>query len=141
MMKANHPTIVDYVIARRDYEEAKARASNLHHHMKAAERRLVDAMIDAETKTIKRTDGLSFTVTPSIGFAANEANFDQTQEWLSENGLTPEDYISRRTNRKRLRTTLKEFIQERGEVDLPEFLEIDTTPIISVRGWSKVENS
>jgi hypothetical protein len=131
--------VADYIVARRFHEEIDAKKKKAYKAYKAAESKLVDAMLDNGELSRKFETGITLSLKKFVDFKANEANTQEVLEWLEEQGEVADDYVGKSIKKVRLREFLKNHIAENGSIqDIPESMEVDERPNLSVNGWKAV---
>lgn len=126
---------LDYIVARKDHDYADENKKKAYKKYKKAESKLVDAMLEQGVLSQKGDDGMTFSLKRFVDFKANEANMDEVLEFLEGQGEVRDDYVGKSIKKARLREFLKDFIEERGMLDIPESMDINERPNLSVRGW------
>lgn len=128
-----------YALARKRSEEAKDAASRAYAEMKAAEAKLIDAMLEEEVSSWKDTSGASIGMKRSFTIACNADNADQVEEWLRTEAGDAEPYKKVSLDKAAVTAYVKSRCEEKQEdpAKMPAFLNVSTRPIIAVRGWEK----
>ena len=135
-MTSINDLIDDYYAARAAHDDAKARATELEKSRRAAEAKLIDFMLDEGTTGVKRDDGTSVGLRQSVSLSCTKDNTDPIREWLMDELGDDSDFVEEVVSKPALTELVKNRIaQGCGEDDFPEFMRVNTRPIISVQGW------
>ena len=130
-----------YVAARQDYDAKRRLASEAEEVRRRAESELVNAMLDAGTKSIGRDDGSLFSLRKNFSFSLTEANMQQAREWLLESEGDDSPFVKEVVSKPALTELLKKKMEDGIDaLELPAFLKVNTMPGISVRGWKQLGN-
>ncbi len=124
-----------YRLARTTAEQAGEVAKQKNKEFRAAEAKLVDALLDAKLKGIKTEDGCNFHLHPTCFVSTRGELFDQTVAWLLSRGLAKEDFVRTEIATGALRDLCRQLLESEGTIAIPEFLDLDTTPGITAKGW------
>lgn len=128
--------VTKYYEARLAYEQKRAEATTLEEKWRAEEQKLIDAMLDAQVKSVTLADGSRPSLTKSCKVRCTKDNADAVRAWLVETTGSDDDFIETLPNRFKVAAHVKKAI-ERGadEASFPSFLEVSTRPSIRVYGW------
>lgn len=129
-----------YIQARAHHDECKAVASEAYSAMMRAKARMIDEMLNEETKSIKREDGVTISLRRSFTLSVTKDNTDAIREWLIEAYGDDSPYVKEVVDKKALTDKVKAEVEAGAdEQDLPEFLAVSTRPDVTVRGWRNAE--
>lgn len=126
----------DYYNARENYERWHELSSAGYAAMKDAERAAVDAMLEEGVKSMGRADGTNVSLRKQFTCSVTMDNEPQVREWLAE--ITGDDapFVVEKVHKPAVLEWLRsEFEKTMDEGDVPEFLKMQTSPALSVRGW------
>lgn len=132
-----HSAFTAYAVARVRQEEAKKILSEREAEKRKCEQVLVDAMLDAKTKTYTLENGMTVSLRKRFDANVNQENSEQVEEWLLEFIGDVAPFQKKVLYKPAVMKMLKEKF-ENDELDLttvPEFLNLKTTPGVTVRGW------
>lgn len=128
---------VEYANARMAYDQAKAEATRLEGEKQRIEKELVDAMLDAKLKTFGYEGGLTVSLRKRFDVAVNKDNNDQVESWLMETTGDVAPFQKLVLYKPAVVKYLKDLAAEEklDETKIPQFLNLRTTPGVTVRGW------
>lgn len=132
-----HAAFTAYAVARKRYEEQKKLLTEMDAERRKLEQAVVDALIDAKTKTFTLENGMTVSLRKRFDASVNQENAEQVEEWLMEFTGDIAPFQKMVLYKPAVMKMLKDKF-EKDELDLtavPEFLNLKTTPGITVRGW------
>ena len=128
---------VQYAAARRAHDAAKAESARLAGEQQKLEKELVDAMLDAKVKSFQIEGGLTISLRKRFDISCNKDNNDQVERWLTETygDVTPFQKLV--LYKPAVVKHLKDLAEDDklDESAVPDFLNLKTTPGVTVRGW------
>lgn len=128
-----------YYEARKAYDEAHRLSSEADKARRAAERALVDFMIEHQIKKVSRDDGTTPILVSATSIACNQENAEQIREWLVETEGDDTDYMVTVLSKPAVLELVKKKIKKGADPsEFPEFLKCDTRPTLRVDGWKGV---
>lgn len=134
----NHLTVFTaYAAARMAHDAAKAEASRLEAEKQRLEKELVDAMLDAKVKSFQIDGGMTISLRKRFDCSVNKDNNDQVEHWLTETYGDVAPFQKLVLYKPAVVAHLKK-LAEREQLDettIPPFLNLKTTPGVTVRGW------
>jgi len=125
-----------YYSARIAYEKLKDQCSKLYKVLMARETELIDAMLDKETRSIKREDGTSPTLVKSTTCSIAKDNHQLIRQWLLETEGDDNDYVHEVVDKWAVVELVKKKMED-GESEFPAFLNVDIRPKLRVNGWQQ----
>lgn len=131
--------IDDYYERRAAHERADHAAKQCYHEMKAAEAKLVDAMLEAGMPSVKRFDGTAISLRKNVSLSVTKDNSDQIRTWLIATVGDDKDFVEEVVAKSAITELVKQQLEEGlADDDFPIFLKVSTRPGISVRGWNNI---
>jgi hypothetical protein len=128
--------VTNYYQARLEYEKAKRESNRLEELWRAEEQKLIDAMLDANVKSVTLADGSKPSLTRSCKVKCTKDNATAVRSWLCETVGSDDDFIETLPNRFKVAAYVKKQIENGAdEATFPPFLEVSTRPSIRVYGW------
>lgn len=126
-----------FYVAREEYERLTKMVSDAYRAMKGAEHEAVDAMLNEGTKSIGRDDGTHVSLRQNFSCSVTIDNEDQIREWLVSTTGDDAQFIVEKVHKPALIEWLKERfkVARMDDSDVPDFLNLNTHPGLSVRGW------
>lgn len=129
-------SIAEFYKAREDYDRAHEISVHAHALMKDAERVAVEKMLDAGTNSLGLDDGTHVSLRKRFSCSVTENNEDQIREWLTEVEGDDAQFIVEKVHKPALVEWMrKKFEETMDEGDVPDFLNLNTSPALTVRGW------
>lgn len=132
--------IDEYYNMRSDHDQLKAETAAAYKGMQRAEAKLVDAMLDEGVNSVGRdSDGTHISLRKRFTISVTVENEQQIRDWLTEEVGDDTDFVVEKLNK----TAVTDLVKQKVEVDLepeteiPEFLKLNTSPTVSVRGWKE----
>lgn len=128
-----------YSEARRQHDQVEQQKKNAWAALKAAERELVDAMVEGEVTSWRHANGQQVLTTRRFSIACNAENSDLVERWLVEELGDAEPFKVTKLDKSAVQSHIKRMCEDEG-VDLetlPSFLQVSTSPTITVRGWRR----
>lgn len=136
-----------------EYREARVRkdAANFEfkeaqERFKAAEKKLAQHLLDQKLRNTTDDEGRQYSLRPAFWYKKGKDVTEKVLHWLEKRQQDPEQYWEPKLKTKRLTEYLKEVYEAEGkaplpdsETGVPEFMKLDTTPTIAVRGWKEDE--
>ena len=99
----------------------------------------MDSLCEAGVKSIKDDDDVLYHLHPNCFVTTREEVFEPTVEWLKQEGVVIEDFVKQAIVGRRLREYVKELLETKGELAMPDFLGLDTAPGITAKGWDAAQ--
>jgi hypothetical protein len=127
----------EYAAVRRAYEEAKAAANKLEQDRRKLEQELVDAMLDDGVKSFALDAGMTVSLRKRFDCSVNQDNGALVEEWLQTTVGDVRKFQKLVLYKPAVVAYLKD-LDKKEELDLttiPPFLNLKTTPGVTVRGW------
>ena len=124
--------INNYYQARNAYEAAKEESTRLYHAMQSAEVSLVDAMVDEGVAKVDLDDGTSVGLRKQFTISVTKANMHDIRDWLLSSIGDDMQFVEEVVSKP----ALTSYLRENPDMEVPDFLNLNTRPAISVRGWS-----
>jgi hypothetical protein len=127
----------EYVEARRAADVARRAAADASAEQSRLERELVDAMLEAKVKSFALEGNMTVSLRKRFDCSVNKDNNDQVQQWLMDTVGDVAPFQKLVLYKPAVVEHLKKGI-EAGTVDesaVPQFLNLKTTPGVTVRGW------
>ena len=121
-----------YREAREAYEVAHAASAEAHKAWRAAERELVDLMLDQHVKKVTIGE-LTPLLVNAVSISVTQDNYDSIREWLVETVGDDKDFVVTVPHKPTVLQHVKKLVEE-GE-EIPAFLQCDTRPTLRVDGW------
>lgn len=130
-----------YITARKEQNKIKELSKAAEAVRRKAEAELVDAMVDAGMKSFKLEDGTSVNLRKRFDCSVNQDNNDQVENWLRETEGDVSPFQKLVLYKPAIVKMLKERAEreELDETKIPDFLNLRTTPGITVRGLKELE--
>lgn len=126
----------DYCNARENYERWHELSAAGYEAMKNAERAAVDAMLDDGIKSIGRDDGTNISLRKQFTCSVTIENENEVRKWLVEVNGDDAQFVVEKVHKPALLEWLRaEFEKTMDEGDVPDFMKLQTSPALSVRGW------
>ena len=127
-----------YAAARRAQDEIKRRSAEAELARQAAEFELVDAMVDAKVKSLTLAAGLVVSLRRRFDVSVNQENSDQVAAWLMDTTGDVAPFQKLVLYKPAVVKHLKDLAaaEKLDETAVPEFMNLKTTPGITVRGWA-----
>lgn len=128
----------DYIQARQVYEEANRVAKLAKKNMDRCEHAFVDNLMERKIKGLKldlQGAVVNFYLSKRFRVSIGQNDIERTREWLVEVTGDDSQFVREQIHTKRLREWLVAYVEENGELDVPEHLALDTSPGITARGW------
>jgi len=119
--------------AREAYEQAHKLSGEMFAAMKDAERAAVDKMLEEGLKSMGRDDGTHVSLRKQYTCSVTLDNEDQVRQWLVDTNGDDAQFVVEKVHKPALLEWMREKAMEVG--DVPDFLKLNTTPALSVRGW------
>jgi hypothetical protein len=136
--------LIEYREARTQKDAANAAFKQAYEAFKAAEKKLAEHLVDQGLRNTTDEEGRQYSLRPAFYYRKGREVTDRVLSWLEKRDQDPEQYWEPKLKTKRLTEFLKEVFESEGkaplpdsETGVPEFLNLDTTPTISVRGWKE----
>lgn len=128
---------IEYANARRAYDAAKAEATRLEGVKQTLEKELVDAMLDAKVRSFTIDGGFTIGLRKRFDVAVNKDNNDQVEQWLMETTGDVAPFQKLVLYKPAVVRWLKDQAEAEtlDESKVPQFLNLRTTPGVTVRGW------
>lgn len=126
-----------YAEARREYDRLNKLSSEADAARKKLEQELVDIMIEEGVKSFKITGGMTISLRKRFDCSVNKDNEEQVADWLQNTYGDVRQFQKLVLYKPAVVARLKEQ-DEDGKLDptmVPEFLNLKTTPGVTVRGW------
>jgi hypothetical protein len=128
--------LADYYNARENYERWHELSAAGHEAMKNAEREAVDAMLNDGLKSLGLADGTHVSLRKQFTCSVTVDNEAQVREWLVEVNGDDSQFVVEKVHKPALVEWLRaEFEKTMDEGDVPDFMKMQTSPALSVRGW------
>lgn len=127
----------EYVAARRAADVARKAAADAGAEQSRLERELVDAMLEAKVKSFALEGNMTVSLRKRFDASVNKDNNDQVQQWLMDTVGDVAPFQKLVLYKPAVVEHLKKGI-EGGTIDetaVPQFLNLKTTPGVTVRGW------
>lgn len=126
-----------YAAKRRAYDAAKAHANQLEVEKQILEKELVDAMLDAKVKSFALDGGMTISLRKRFDCSVNKDNNDQVEKWLMESTGDVTPFQKLVLYKPAVVAHLKSLAEadKLDETAVPQFLNLKTTPGVTVRGW------
>jgi len=133
---------VQYSAARRAHDEAKAEATRLAGEQSRLEKELVDAMIDAKLKSFSLDGGMTVSLRKRFDISCNQDNHDQVEQWLMQEYGDIAPFQKLVLYKPAVVKHLKDLAEDEklDESAVPDFLNLKTTPGVTVRGWQGADD-
>lgn len=131
-----------YAIARARHDAARKAASDAFAEQAKLEKELVDIMLEEKVKSFALDNGMSVSMRKRFDLSVNKDNEEQVRTWLMETEGDVEPFCKKVLYKPAVVKLLKDKAAD-DSLDLttiPEFLNLKTTPGISVRGWQGAED-
>jgi len=127
----------EYAAARRAYDDAKAEATRLEGEKQRLEKELVDAMLEEKVKSFAIDGGLTISLRKRFDCSVNKDNNDQVEQWLTETYGDVAPFQKLVLYKPAVVAHLKKLAaaEQLDETKIPQFLNLKTTPGVTVRGW------
>lgn len=139
--------IAAYVAARTDRDNKTRAAKEAQEVLRLATRALAEKMVDEGLKNTRDDQGRLFSLRPSLFYKSGKAYTDRILAWLEQRGLDPEQFWAPKIEKKRLNETVLAVYEKEGvaplpdsETGIPQWLELDRTPTISVLNWKEQDD-
>lgn len=135
--------ILEFYNARENYERWHELSAAAHGVMKQAEQAAVDAMLEEGTNSVGFDDGTHVSFRKQFTCSVTVANEHQVREWLTEVVGDDTQFVVEKVHKPALIEWMKaQFDKTMDAGDVPDFLNLVTTPALTVRGWKnrKAEN-
>lgn len=128
---------IEYAAARMAYDVAKSETLRLEAEKQRVEKELVDAMLDAKVKSFSIDGGMTISLRKRFDCAVNKDNNDQVEKWLSETYGDVAPFQKLVLYKPAVVAHLKKLAADEvlDETAIPQFLNLKTTPGVTVRGW------
>jgi hypothetical protein len=126
-----------YAIARARHDDAKKAASDAYAEQAKLEKELIDVMLEEKVKSFTLENGMSVGMRKRFDLSVNKDNEEQVRTWLMETEGDVEPFCKKVLYKPAVVKMLKDKAAE-DKLDMttiPEFLNLKTTPGITVRGW------
>jgi len=136
-----------YREARVNKDAAKHAFNEAHKAFKDAEKALAEHLVDQGLRNTTDEEGRQYQLRPAFYYKKGKDVTERVLSWLQTRGQDPEQYWKPKLETRRLTEFLKEVFESEGkaplpdsETGVPDFLKLDTTPTIAVRGWKEDED-
>lgn len=132
-----------YIAARLEQNKIKELSKKAEENRRKAEAELVDALLEAGMKSFKMDDGVSVGLRKRFDCSVNKDNNDQVEEWLRETEGDVSPFQKLVLYKPAIVKMLKDKAakDELDETKIPDFLNLRSTPGITVRGLKALEES
>ena len=123
--------------AREEYDRLHEMSSAAYATMKDAERAAVDKMLEEGTKSVGRDDGTHVSLRKQFSCSVTVDNENQVREWLTEVEGDDAQFVVEKVHKPALVEWMKKKFEGEtmDEGDVPDFLNLSTSPALTVRGW------
>lgn len=127
----------EYAAARREHDRLHALSAEAEKKRRALEQELVDAMIEARVKSFKLDGGLTISLRRRFDVSVNKDNEEQVAQWLTDTYGDVRPFQRLVLYKPAVVQHLKDLAEKEqlDETAVPEFLNLKTTPGVTVRGW------
>jgi len=136
-------TIEEYIEARLNYEEAKAKSTEADKVFKgkkyALSKALLDDALERQSKPgIKLDNGLGFSLRKQFTFNCNESNEADVKDWLHNHYGDIEEFTVQKVHKPTVANKLKADIEGGvlDELDIPETFNLKTEDDVTCTGWA-----
>ena len=140
--------LAEYRDARIRKDAANFEFKQAQERFKAAEKKLAEHLVDQGLRNTTDDVGRQYSLRPAFWYRKSKDIAEKVLSWLETRGQDPEQYWEPSLKTKRLTEYLKTVFENEGkaplpdsETGVPQFLNLDTTPTISVRGWKEDDDS
>lgn len=123
-----------YIMARAYLDRAKELKKQAQVDADRAEAALATHLAEDGSSSFMHK-GANFILAPKFRFSLSRGTFDAMTEFLLQRDKEPVDYEDKGYSRAKTKELLQEIYAAEGDEGMPEFLHINTTPGITVRGW------
>ena len=128
---------VEYAKLRTECDTLRRAIADADSRRQAAEKELVDAMLDAKVKSFQIEGGMTISLRKRFDCSVNKDNNDQVEHWLTETYGDVAPFQKLVLYKPAVVAHLKKLAEAEllDETAIPSFLNLKTTPGVTVRGW------
>lgn len=143
-------TVDAFYRARARYEEADRSAKAFYKIKQTREREMIEAMLEAETKGVRREDGTYCGWKRNVRISVTQENDADIREWLLETTGDDSDFLATKCNKSAVEEHVKKLVGENEAIDadddddtekhvIPQFFKLNQHPVANVTGWKQLD--
>lgn len=127
----------EYALLRRKHDELKKQAADVEKDRRRLEQELVDAMLEQKLKSFKMDGGMTVSLRRRFDCSVNKDNEEQVAAWLTKTVGDVRPFQKLVLYKPAVVQHLKDLAEKEqlDETAVPDFLNLKTTPGVTVRGW------